>query len=84
LGLRRPELGYHSEVNALSITIGAGEAQEIEQEAEKSRAKVRELFAAYRSGALGNGNTDRDQDAAISESVREKFANYRPDSGNGG
>jgi hypothetical protein len=75
---------FNQTTNALSIVISKEEVQQVEQEAEKSRAKVRGMFATYRPGALGNGTTDRDQDAAISESVREKFANYRPASGNGG
>jgi hypothetical protein len=45
--------------------------------------KVREMFAAYRPGALNNGNGDLDRNGAISDSVRQKFANYRPGSGNG-
>jgi len=42
-----------------------------------AREKVRKMFEAYRPGASGNGNRDRDRDAVIAESVREKFANYR-------
>ena len=53
------------------------ECRQIEAQAEESRAKVRGPFAAYRPGALGNGNKDRGQDAEISERVREKFASYR-------
>jgi len=49
-----------------------------EEEAEKSRVKVREMFAAYRPAALGNGNGFQSQDAMVSESVRQKFAAYRP------
>ena len=41
------------------------------------------MIAAYRPGAQGNGDTERTRDAAISESVQEKFAKYRPDSGKG-
>ena len=54
---------FNQTTNALSIVISKEEAQQIEQEAEKSRAKVRELFAAYRPGALNNDNGDRDQGA---------------------
>jgi len=68
---------FNQTTNALSIVISKEEVQQIEEEAETSRAKVREMFATSRPGALGNGNTDRDQHAAISESIREKFANYR-------
>jgi hypothetical protein len=43
-------------VNALSITISPEEIREIEAEAAPAREKVRKMFAAYRPGALGNGN----------------------------
>jgi len=69
---------FNQTTNALTIVISKEEYEQIEAQAEESRAKVRELFQQYRPGALGNGNGDRDRDAAISESVREKFANYRP------
>ena len=45
-------------VNALSITISPEEVREIEAEAAPAREKVRKMFAAYRPGALGNGNGD--------------------------
>ena len=60
--------------NALTIVISKEEYQQINAQAEESRAKVREMFAAYRPGALGDGNGDLDRGAVISESVREKFA----------
>jgi len=68
--------------NNLTISITLEEAKEIEARAAPEREKVRKMFAAYRTGTLGDG-TDQDRDAAISESVREKFANNRPDLGNG-
>jgi len=68
---------FNQTVNALSITIAPGEAREIEAAAQPVREKVRAMFAAYRPGALGNGNGDRDRDATIAESVREKFSDYR-------
>lgn len=64
-------------VNALSITISAEELRQIEAESAPERQQVRKMFEAYRPGAPGNGNRDRDRDAVIAESVREKFANYR-------
>jgi hypothetical protein len=63
--------------NRLSITISAQELKEVEAQASPEREKVRQMFAAYRPGALRGGNTERDRDAAISKTVREKFANYR-------
>jgi len=80
----RPELQislqntFNQTTNALSIVISKEEAQQIEEEAEKSRVKVREMIAAYRPAALGNGNGFQSQDAMVSESVRQKFAAYRP------
>jgi len=44
--------------NHLSITISPEEVREIEAEAAPAREKVRKMFAAYRPGALGNGNGD--------------------------
>jgi hypothetical protein len=69
--------------NALTIVISKEEYQQINAQAEESRAKVREMFTAYRPGALNNGNGVCLRESAISESVREKFAKYRPSSGNG-
>ena len=42
---------FNQTTNALSIVISKEEVQQIEEEAEKSRAKVREMFATYRPGA---------------------------------
>jgi len=47
--------------------------RQIEAEAAPSRERVRRMFEAYRP----DGNAERDPNAAISESVREKFANCR-------
>jgi hypothetical protein len=69
---------FNQTVNALSITISPEEARDIETQAAPNREKIRGMFEAYRPGALNNGNGDRDRDAAISDSVRQKFANYRP------
>ena len=44
--------------NRLSITISEQEIREIEDAASPEREKVRQMFAAYRPGALGNGNGD--------------------------
>src|SRR5262249_32467966 len=54
---------FDQTTNALSIVVSKEEVQQIEEEAEKSRAKVREMFATYRPGALNNDNGDRDQGA---------------------
>ena len=48
----------------------------LEDQAEPVRAKVGELFSQYRP-ALEQGNAERERAAAISESVREKFAAYQ-------
>jgi hypothetical protein len=42
--------------NHLSITISSQEVREIEAQSEPVRQKVSDMFAAYRPGALGNGN----------------------------
>jgi hypothetical protein len=52
-------------MNALSITISAEELRQIEDAASPEREKVRKMFEAYRPGALGNGNGDRDREAKI-------------------
>src|SRR5262249_50232760 len=67
---------FNQTTSALTIVISKEEYEQINARAEESRAKVREMFAAYRPGALGDGNKDRDRAAAISESVRQKFAAY--------
>jgi hypothetical protein len=74
---------FNPTTNVLTIVISKEEYQQINAQAEESRTKIREMFTAYRPGALGLGNGDLDRGAAISESVRQKFANYRPSSGNG-
>jgi hypothetical protein len=56
-------------------------AREIEARAAPEREKVRQMFEAYRRG-LGNG--EQHPSASVSLAVQEKFANYRPPSGNGG
>jgi hypothetical protein len=59
-------------LNALSITISKDEIREIEEQAEPARAKVREMFAAYRP-TLGNGNGDsgkRTVDVEVLPSVK--------------
>ena len=75
---------FNQTTNALTIVISKEEYEQINAKAEESRAKVREMFAACRPGALGLGNRDLDRGAAISDSVWEKFANDRPGSGAGG
>ena len=72
---------FNQTVNALSITISPEEAKEIEARAAPEREKVRRMFEAYRPGALGNGNRDRDRESAIAESVREEFSDYRAGDG---
>ena len=72
---------FNQTVNALSITISSEEAKQIEAEAAPVRQKVREMMAEYRRG-LGNG--EGAASPSFSLSVQEKFANYNPDSGNGG
>jgi hypothetical protein len=69
---------FNQTTNALTIVISKDEYQQINAQADESRAKVREMFAVYRPGTLGLGNGDLDRGAAISVSVREKFASYRP------
>jgi hypothetical protein len=48
--------------NTLSITMSSQEAKQIEAQAAPVRASVREMFAAYRPGAVGNGNGHRTVD----------------------
>jgi hypothetical protein len=72
-------------VNGLSITIAPQEIREIEQRAEPVRQSVRKKFEQYQlSHGNGEGNGDQDASASVSMAVQEKFANYRPPSGNGG
>ena len=64
---------FNQTTNALTIVISKEEYEQINAQAEESRAKVREMFAAYRPGALSKGNgADLDLGAAISDSVQEK------------
>jgi hypothetical protein len=69
---------FNQTTNGLTIVISKEEYEQIDAQAEESRAKVREMFAAYRPGVLNNGNGALDRGAAISESIRQKFAAYRP------
>jgi hypothetical protein len=69
---------FSQTTNALTIVISKEEAQQIEQEAEKSRVMVREMFAAYRPAALEGGNGEQKQGATVSEGVRQMYAVYRP------
>jgi hypothetical protein len=64
-------------VNALSITISPEEAKEIESKTAPVRESVRQMLEAYHSNR-GNGEQQQGLDAAVSESVRQKFAAYRP------
>jgi hypothetical protein len=79
--LSRPEVQtslQNTTTNALINVISKGEYERINTQVEESRAKVREMFTAYRPGALNNGNENLDRNTAISDSVRQKFANFRP------
>ena len=60
-------ISFNQTVNALSITITAGEAKQIEQVAEPVRQSVKAMFAKYKPAQLGNGG--RDRESAISEST---------------
>ena len=64
---------FNPTTNVLTIVISKEEYQQINAQAEESRTKIREMFAAYRPGALSKGNgADLDLGAAISDSVQEK------------
>jgi hypothetical protein len=56
----RPEVQLNLQTNVvqnnLTITIAPEELREIEAQAAPVREKVRQMVAAYRPGALGNGN----------------------------
>jgi hypothetical protein len=67
-------------VNALSITITPEEVRDIEAVMEPVRASVRQMFDRYKPN---RGNTGQETNRSISMSVQEKFASYRPGSGNG-
>jgi hypothetical protein len=67
-------------VNALSITISPEEIREIEAVAKPTRQKVRQMLEEYQSR---RGNGDQETSGSVSKAVEEKFANYRPGSGNG-
>ena len=62
-------------VNDLTINISEAEAREIEAKASPVREAVAKMFEQYRPREAGNG--ERDRESAISESVRQKFTNYR-------
>jgi hypothetical protein len=61
----RPEVqislqnSFNQTTSALTIVISKEEYQQINAQAEESRAKVRGMFAAYRPAALDNGNNSR-------------------------
>jgi hypothetical protein len=69
---------FHQTVNALSITISAEEAHEIEAQAAPSREKVRRMLEEYQSR---RGNGDSEASSSVSMAVQEEFATYRPDLG---
>jgi hypothetical protein len=69
---------FNQTVNALSISISPEEAKEIESKAAPVRESVRQMLEAYRPN---QDNGDQEVSGAVSLSVQEKFANYRPDSG---
>ena len=71
---------FNQSVSALSITISAQEAKEIEARAAPNREKVRRMLEEYQ---LRRSNGDQNANGSISMSVQEKFARYRPASGNG-
>jgi hypothetical protein len=58
---------FNQTVNALSITISAEEAQEIEAKAELNRAKVRELFSKYRPSQRNGENASGGSRSVLSE-----------------
>jgi hypothetical protein len=81
-------------LNSLSITISAEEVKQLEDEAAPERERVKQMFAAYRQGAVDYGQdenqrildvdveqaeTESTGDEATQESVRKKFARYRPE-----
>ena len=58
------------------------EAEEIEAQAAPCRERVKELFSKYRKNRQSGPRQDV-ADSSVSLAVQEKFANYRPPSGNG-
>jgi hypothetical protein len=82
----RPEIqislnnSFNQTVNALSITITRQEIREIEAVAEPVRASVRQMLDRYKPN---HGNGDQETNESVSKAVQEKFAGYRPGSGNG-
>ena len=64
-------------VNDLTINISEAEAREIEAKASPVREAVAKMFGRYRPRQVNNCDGDRDRDAPVSESVRQKFTNYR-------
>ena len=77
---------FNQTVNALSITITPEQAREIDAQALPCRERARELIVEYVK-RRGGGSSGEEQEAApasaYSPEIVEKFANYRPDSGNG-
>jgi hypothetical protein len=71
---------FNQTLNTLSITVSAEEVKQIEVKAAPVREKVRRMLEAYRPS---HGNGDQETNASISKAVQEKFANYRPGSGDG-
>jgi hypothetical protein len=71
---------FNQTLNTLSITVSAEEVKQIEAKAAPIREKVRRMLEAYRPG---QGNGEGETNGSVSLAVQEKFANYRPTSGNG-
>jgi len=67
--------------NHFTISITVEEYKKIEVEAERSRARVREMFERYRPQLTGNG--DQEASSSVSMAVKEKFAKFQPSSGTG-
>ena len=62
---------------ATSMILSQSEADAIEAQASRSREAVAKMFEQYRPRQVNNCDGDRDRDATIAESVREKFSDYR-------
>jgi hypothetical protein len=73
---------FNQTTDALSITITPEEIREIEAQAEPVRQSVKEMYSHYKKDRR-SGEEQFAADSAVLMEVREKFANYRPDSGNG-
>jgi hypothetical protein len=60
------------------------EAQQIESAAQPVREKVKELYAGYKKDYAGGEEQDASASmGSYSQETMARFANYRPDSGNG-